>query len=93
MWLTLSGGRCPADVRPPFYRRLMIIDCGTCVNSPAAAADASACADCVVSVLLGMPDGLAPTAEIADEHEAAVAVLAESGLIPPLRLVQRSQAS
>ena len=56
----------------------MIIDCGTCTAGPAA------CGDCVVSVLLGPPT---TRPEIAEEHCGAVAVLAESGLIPPLRLV------
>ncbi len=51
----------------------MIIDCSDCTARP------SACADCVVTVLLGP--------EIADEHEAAIAVLADSGLVPPLRLI------
>lgn len=76
----------------------MIIDCGTCTVAGAA------CDDCVVTVLLG-PPGAAPaeiptaapadtpvagSAEIPDEHAAAVAVLAETGLIPPLRLVTRA---
>jgi len=100
----------------------MIIDCGSCSVAGAA------CDDCVVTVLLGVPevpslessgptapmmvdlgaDGLeaevasgseamtasgsvsgtigVPT-ELPDEHAAALAVLADSGLIPPLRLV------
>jgi hypothetical protein len=75
----------------------MIIDCGSCVHSPdRAEADSSAgsaCGDCVVSVLLGLPSIDVAVPQIADEHEAAVAVLASSGLIPPLRLLPRSQAS
>ncbi|MDP2289038.1 MAG: hypothetical protein Q8M73_10805 [Actinomycetota bacterium] len=61
----------------------MIIDCEQCTAAPVA------CGDCVVSVLLGMP-GLADHAVplIADEHLAAVSALADSGLIPPLRLVK-----
>ncbi|MFA7322991.1 MAG: hypothetical protein WC005_01405 [Candidatus Nanopelagicales bacterium] len=61
----------------------MIIDCEQCTAVPAA------CGDCVVSVLIGMPDSTSHLAipVIADEHVAAVTVLAESGLIPPLRLV------
>lgn len=76
----------------------MIIDCGSCTVAGAA------CDDCVVTVLLGpipsaerpeMPDGrpsdIAGAApEIPDEHAAAVALLAETGLIPPLRLVTRA---
>lgn len=61
----------------------MIIDCDTCTAGPAA------CGDCVVSVLLGPPTTLP---EIAEEHRGAVAVLAESGLIPPLRLVAGGRA-
>lgn len=69
----------------------MIIDCGTC------AVAGPACDDCVVTVLLGMPEVQGPAepavAEVADEHAAAIAVLADSGLIPPLRLVPRTRAS
>lgn len=71
----------------------MIIDCGTC------AVAGLACGDCVVSVLLGAPEGvmtdMSPVAvtDVADEHAAALSVLADSGLVPPLRLVPRSQAS
>ena len=53
----------------------MIIDCGTCTAAGAA------CGDCVVSLLLG-------PAELSAEHERAVAVLADTGLVPPLRLVR-----
>ena len=56
----------------------MIIDCGTCSVA------GLACGDCVVSVLLG-PIGGAFTLE--SEHEVALAVLADSGMVPPLRLV------
>jgi len=31
--------------------------------------------------------------DVADDHAAAIAVLADSGLVPPLRLVPRTQAS
>lgn len=62
----------------------MIIDCGTCTAGPVA------CGDCVVSVLLGPPT---TRLEIAEEHRDAVAVLADSGLIPPLRLVPGGQTS
>jgi hypothetical protein len=63
----------------------MIIDCDSC------AAAGPACGDCVVSVLLGAPEG--PLRRVADEHAEALGVLADSGLVPPLRLVHRSQAS
>lgn len=76
----------------------MIIDCGSCTVAGAA------CDDCVVTVLLGpmpavqRPPEATPACaevvpappEIPDEHAAAVAVLAETGLIPPLRLVTRA---
>lgn len=54
----------------------MLIDCDSCrVRGPA-------CGDCVVSVLLGPPG-----ADLDGEEQAAIAVLASSGLVPPLRLV------
>ena len=74
----------------------MIIDCGTC------AVAGLACGDCVVTVLLGTPEvgvpvgselAVASVTDVADEHAAALTVLADSGLVPPLRLVPRSQAS
>jgi hypothetical protein len=56
----------------------MVIDCDRCV------ARGRGCADCVVTVLLAAPlSGV----ELDDEERAAIAVLAESGLVPPLRLV------
>jgi hypothetical protein len=62
----------------------VIVDCDTCV------ARGPACGDCVITVLLGPPDwsheGLAPA------ETAALAVLADSGLVPPLRLVPRADA-
>jgi len=70
----------------------MIIDCDACaVRGPA-------CGDCVVSVLLGGPpvrrdapaqaaaDGPVPV-ELDGAERAALAVLADCGLVPPLRLV------
>ncbi|MGI8698784.1 MAG: hypothetical protein ACR2J0_06550 [Mycobacteriales bacterium] len=57
----------------------MLIDCDHCVVR------GLACGDCVVTVLLGsVPTGV----EIDDEERAALAALAEGGLIPPLRLVE-----
>ena len=43
-----------------------------------------ACDDCVVTVLLGGPPG---PVEVDDPEWRALAVLAESGLVPRLRLV------
>jgi hypothetical protein len=55
--------------------RDMKIDCDDC------AVRGAACKDCVVSVLLGVPDTLR------DDERAALEALAEVGLAPRLRLV------
>lgn len=55
----------------------MIIDCDRCEMRDVA------CGDCVVSVLLGPPE-LRPGFDA--EERAALGVLADSGLVPPLRL-------
>jgi hypothetical protein len=80
----------------------MLIDCDSC------AVRNLACADCVVTVLLGMPastsaepDAAAPgqtpvpgaRVELDGPERAAIAVLAGQGLVPPLRLVPRAQPS
>ena len=57
------------------------IDCSTCDVR------GLACGDCVVTVLLG-----APPAWLDDEEQRAIGVLADSGLIPPLRLVTSAEA-
>jgi hypothetical protein len=58
----------------------VIVDCDTCqVRGPS-------CADCVVTFLLGPPEWLAADGLPAAEA-TALAVLADSGLVPPLRLV------
>ena len=54
------------------------IDCDTCVVR------ALACHDCVVTVLLGPP----PELTLDDDEREALAVLAQGGLVPPLRLVE-----
>jgi hypothetical protein len=54
------------------------IDCDTCVVR------GLACHDCVVTVLLGPP----PELTIDEEEKRALDVLAEGGLVPPLRLVE-----
>ena len=56
------------------------IDCDTCVVR------GLACHDCVVTVLLGLPPELADLT-IDDDERRALDVLADSGLVPPLRLV------
>ena len=54
------------------------IDCDSCQVRGAA------CGDCVVTVLLGAaPDGV----RLDTDARVAIAVLADSGLVPPLRLV------
>ena len=56
----------------------MNIDCDSC------AARGPACGDCVVTVLLGAPpEGV----QLDEAEQRAIEALAESGLIPPLRLV------
>lgn len=56
----------------------MHIDCDSCTVRGAA------CSDCVVTVLLGMPEH---RVEWDDTEQHALGVLAASGLVPPLRLV------
>ena len=56
----------------------MLVDCDRCDVRGAA------CGDCVVTVLLGPPPGLF---EIDSAEQTALAVLADAGLVPPLRLV------
>ena len=54
------------------------VDCEACV------ARGPACEDCVISVLLGAPSqGL----DLDSAEQAALSALAESGLVPPLRLI------
>lgn len=55
----------------------MLIDCDGC------AVRDLACGDCVVTVLLGPPGAL----EVDDSEQQALAVLADSGLVPRLQLV------
>lgn len=63
----------------------MLIDCDAC------AARGPACGDCVVTVLLGAPpirrEGDERGIDLDGNEQAALAVLAGSGLVPPLRLV------
>jgi hypothetical protein len=56
----------------------MLIDCDVCEVR------GTACSDCVVSVLLGVPDG---GAELDRAEQVAIGTLADAGLVPPLRLV------
>ncbi len=54
------------------------IDCDTCVVR------GLACHDCVVTVLLGPP----PELTFDDDERRALDVLADGGLVPPLRMVE-----
>ena len=56
----------------------MLIDCDGC------AVRDLACGDCVVTVLLGGPPG---AVEVDEGEQRALQVLADSGLVPRLRLV------
>ncbi len=56
----------------------MLIDCDGCAMRDLA------CADCVVTVLLGAPPG---AVEVDDGERLALDVLADSGLVPRLQLV------
>jgi hypothetical protein len=60
------------------------VDCDTCV------ARGAACGDCVVTVLLGA-SGSSSGSGVVDldpDEQAALRTLADSGLVPPLRLIQ-----
>jgi hypothetical protein len=57
----------------------MIIDCDTCQVR------GLACGDCVVAVLIGPPS-------LDAEERRALGVLAEAGLVPPLRLAHPDEA-
>jgi hypothetical protein len=59
----------------------MIIDCDTCVMD-----GTSACADCIVPVLLAGTDG---RIEVDATEQAALRNLSDAGLVAPLRLVPR----
>ena len=54
------------------------VDCDTC------SARGPACADCVITFLLGAPPS---GVEIGREERRAMEALAAGGLVPPLRLV------
>jgi hypothetical protein len=65
----------PAAAVPPDAGEPVIIDCDDCaVRGPG-------CHDCVVSVILGVPETLL------EDERAALEVLADAGLAPRLRLV------
>ncbi len=64
----------------------MLIDCDTCTVR------GDACSDCLVSVLLAAPSppGLVGV-ELDGAEQHAIAVLAGSGLVPPLRMTGRNR--
>ncbi len=62
----------------------MLIDCDACEVR------GLACSDCVVSVLLGVPD---EGARLDESEQVAIDALAHAGLVPPLRLVTNNQQS
>ncbi len=78
-----SSGPDSNGVTAPGPKEPVVIDCGEC------AVRGLRCRDCVVSVLLGVPETL-----LSDER-AALEVLADVGLAPRLRLVpiRRNRAS
>jgi hypothetical protein len=64
----------------PRHADPLVIDCDHCSMRGVG------CDDCVVSVLLGGP----PTLDETEQH--AIDVLAEAGLVPPLRMVEARSA-
>ena len=66
---------------------VVLIDCDACVMK------GPGCQDCVVTVVLGFATeragaaGRSGSLRIDDDEKAALDALAESGLVPPLRLV------
>jgi hypothetical protein len=65
----------PAASAPPGPTEPVVIDCDDC------AVRGAGCRDCVVSVILGVPETLL------EDERAALEVLADAGLAPRLRLV------
>ncbi|HEU4422756.1 MAG TPA: hypothetical protein VFR67_09495 [Pilimelia sp.] len=59
----------------------MLVDCDNCVVRGAA------CGGCLVSVVLGAPPA---GVELDEEERRALAVLADAGMVPRLRLVTDS---
>jgi hypothetical protein len=65
----------------PTLEDVVLIDCDACVMK------GPGCQDCVVTVVLGMSAERAEPLRIDDDERAALDALAQSGLVPPLRLV------
>ncbi|MSV88030.1 MAG: hypothetical protein F2519_00425 [Actinobacteria bacterium] len=60
----------------------MKINCDTCVMKNLA------CGECVISVLLEITSEGALVQDISENQVQAISVLAENGLVPPLRFAQ-----
>jgi hypothetical protein len=73
-----QGSAVPPPSHRPDVVEPVLIDCDTCQ------ARGAGCGDCFVTVLLGGPPA---GVTLNEEERRAVDVLAEAGLIPPLRLV------
>ena len=65
----------------PHLEDVVLIDCDACVMK------GPGCQDCVVTVVLGFAAERAGSLRIDDDELAALDALADSGLVPPLRLV------
>jgi hypothetical protein len=73
--MALSSEPDRTAVVPPESTEPVVIDCEDCaVRGPG-------CRDCVVSVILGVPETLL------EDERAALEVLADAGMAPRLRLV------
>ena len=62
---------------------MLHVDCASCV------ARGPSCGDCVITVLLGAPP---QGVELNSDEQAALSALAQSGLVPPLRLIPGARA-
>jgi hypothetical protein len=65
----------------PHLEDVVLIDCDACVMK------GPGCQDCVVTVVLGFAAERSGSLRIDDDELAALDALADSGLVPPLRLV------
>jgi hypothetical protein len=75
---SVAGARFPTTTEDDMADEEPItVDCDTC------AVRGHGCADCVVTVLMGAP----PDVQVDADEQRALGVLADSGLVPPLRMV------
>jgi hypothetical protein len=65
----------------PHLEDVVLIDCDAC------AMKGPGCQECVVTVVLGFAAERSGSLRIDDDEMAALNTLADSGLVPPLRLV------